>query len=59
MRKDASSSSHIEIETFVNSIDILINGNLTNQQGKEIVLLVETDIKNGDKFYTDSNGLEL
>ena len=27
--------------------------------GKEIVLLVDTDVKNGDVFYTDSNGLEL
>ena len=43
----------IEIETFVNSIDI------SDNQGKEIVLIVETDIQNNRTFYTDSNGLEL
>lgn len=43
----------IDIESFVDSIPI------ADKVGKEIVLLVTTDIKNGETFYTDSNGLEL
>jgi len=46
--------NYVEIETFLNSIDI------SDKQGKEVVLLVNTGIKNSDKtFYTDSNGLEM
>ena len=46
-------SNVYEIETFLDSIPI------DDNVGKEIVMLIDTSIKNGNKFYTDSNGLEL
>lgn len=42
-----------EIESFVDSIPV------HDFIGKEVVLLVDTKINNGDTFFTDSNGLEL
>ena len=42
-----------EIETFLREVPI------RDSVGKEVVLLVETGIKNENVFYTDSNGLEL
>jgi len=47
------SASVYELETFINSIDI------DDGIGKEVVLLVDTEIQNNKTFYTDSNGLEL
>jgi len=43
----------IEVISFVDSIPI------ADKVGKEIVMHVDTEIKNDDVFYTDSNGLEL
>lgn len=43
----------VEIETYLDSIPI------DDFVGKEILLHIQTDISNGDEFYTDSNGLEL
>lgn len=43
----------IEITSFVKSIDI------SDHKGKEIVLEIDSDFKNKDIFYTDTNGLEL
>ena len=45
-------SSGVEIETFVDSIDV------KDKQGKEIVVQINTSVANGKTFYTDSNGLE-
>lgn len=42
-----------EIETFLREVPI------HDSVGKEVVLLIETGIKNENVFYTDSNGLEL
>lgn len=42
-----------EIESYVNSI------NIDDNQGKEIIIIVDTDINNEKTFYTDSNGLDL
>ena len=44
--------SALEVETFVDSIDI-------SETGKEITLNVETNIKNNNEFFTDSNGLHM
>ncbi|CAD8127927.1 unnamed protein product [Paramecium sonneborni] len=41
------------IDTFVDSIDI------SDYKGKEIILIILTDINNQKVFYTDSNGLSL
>ena len=54
MYKCPGCENFVEIESFVNSIDVL-----TEMQGKEIVMVIETDLKNNKTFYTDSNGLEL
>ena len=45
--------SVLELETFVDSIDI------SDRQGREVVLQVSTDIRSNRTFYTDSNGLEM
>jgi hypothetical protein len=45
--------STYEIETFIGSIDV------SDGIGKEVVMLLETNVNNQDTFYTDSNGLEL
>lgn len=45
--------STYEIETFVDSIQV------DDGVGKEVVLLIDTNINSGNTFYTDSNGLEL
>lgn len=42
-----------EIETFINTLDT------TGTAGKEVVILIDTEIKNGKTFFTDANGLEL
>ena len=42
-----------EIETFVNSIDC------PDSYGREIVLKIQSHIKNKGDFFTDSNGLDL
>lgn len=42
-----------EIESFIDSIPI------EDGVGKEVVIKVNTHIKNAGVFYTDSNGLEL
>jgi hypothetical protein len=42
-----------EIETYLREIPI------HDSIGKEVVMLIETGINNGDTFFTDSNGLEL
>lgn len=42
----------IEIQTFIDSI------NISDHQGKEIVLDINTGYNNNKTFYTDSNGLE-
>ncbi|KAL4481724.1 hypothetical protein ABPG74_007813 [Tetrahymena malaccensis] len=44
----------VEIETFVDGIPVL-----KDLRGKEVVLLIKTEISNNQTFYTDSNGLEL
>ena len=43
----------IESETTVNSIDI------SDKQGKELTLNLQSAVNNGQNFFTDSNGLEL
>lgn len=43
----------IELLTFVNSIDI------SDKVGKEIVVDIDSSIKNNNTFLTDSNGLEM
>lgn len=43
----------VELETLVKSISI------EDGRGKEVVMEIETNIKNNNTFYTDSNGLEL
>jgi lysosomal alpha-mannosidase len=42
-----------EIETLVKGIDV------SDGQGKEVVLRILNDIDNKEEFYTDSNGLDL
>lgn len=42
-----------EIETLVKGIDV------SDGQGKEVVLRIANDIDNKQEFYTDSNGLDL
>jgi hypothetical protein len=49
-----SSTPGFALDTFVNSI------NVDDNQGKEIVVIVETpEINNNQEFFTDSNGLEM
>ena len=43
----------IEVETFLKAIDV------SDQIGKEVTLNIQTEIKNGELFKTDSNGLEM
>lgn len=43
----------IEIDSFIDSISI------EDGIGKEVVLDIDTFIENNEKFYTDSNGLEM
>lgn len=43
----------VELETLVKPISI------ADGKGKEIVMEIDTSIKNNNTFYTDSNGLEL
>lgn len=43
----------IEVETLIHSI------NVSDGKGKEVVLLVNTDINNNRTFFTDSNGLAM
>lgn len=50
---DDSKTQTIEIETFVSSIDV------SDSIGKEVVLLIKTNIENNKTFYTDSNGMEM
>lgn len=40
------------IETFINSLP-------DGYQGKEVVIQINTNIKNNNVFYTDSSGLDL
>ncbi len=47
-------SNHVEIETFLNTVRLE-----DGESGKEIVIAVNTDIKNNKKFVTDSNGLQF
>ncbi|EGR31388.1 hypothetical protein IMG5_110930 [Ichthyophthirius multifiliis] len=42
-----------ELETYLKEIPI------SDQQGKEVVLLINTNLVNKDVFYTDSNGLHI
>ena len=42
-----------EIETLVKGIDV------SDNQGKEVVLVVKNNIDNQEAFYTDSNGMDL
>ncbi|CAD8144119.1 unnamed protein product [Paramecium pentaurelia] len=53
IRKYKHLQDEYEIETFLDSIEFI------NKSGKEIVMLIDTDIENNDTFYTDSNGLDL
>ena len=46
-------SRDIDVETFVDSIDV------SDNVGKEIVLLLKTTLSNNKTFYTDSNGQEM
>lgn len=43
----------IEVETFLKAIDV------SDQIGREVTLNIQTEIKNGGLFKTDSNGLEM
>ncbi|EGR32713.1 hypothetical protein IMG5_073080 [Ichthyophthirius multifiliis] len=43
----------IELQTYVKSIPV------DDKKGKEVVLLINTNLNTNQTFYTDSNGLEL
>ncbi|EAS02485.2 glycoside hydrolase family 38 amine-terminal domain protein (macronuclear) [Tetrahymena thermophila SB210] len=43
----------VEVETFIHPI------NVSDGKGKEVVMIVNTNLKNKKTFYTDSNGLSL
>ena len=49
----ASQNSVPEIETLVKGID------LSDGQGKNVILKINTQIDNQEAFFTDSNGLDL
>jgi alpha-mannosidase len=46
-------SEVVEVETFVNSI------NVTDGQGKEVVIALTSQVDNQNTFITDSNGLNF
>lgn len=46
-------SEVVEVETFVNSIDV------TDGQGKEVVIAFTSQVDNQNTFITDSNGLNF
>jgi len=46
-------NDYLEVETELREIPI------DDGKGKEIIFNLETEVKNGKTFYTDSNGLEL
>lgn len=52
-RADGYPTNVIELETFLGSIPT------DDKVGKEVVLRIQTDIKNNQVFYTDSNGLDM
>lgn len=43
----------VEVETFLKTVDV------SDQIGREVTLNIQTEIKNGQLFQTDSNGLEM
>lgn len=43
----------MEVESYVKQIEI------ADRKGKEYIMIIDTDIKNGDTFITDSNGLQF
>ncbi|KAL4477150.1 hypothetical protein ABPG72_008884 [Tetrahymena utriculariae] len=49
----SNSDKIVEVETFIHPI------NISDGKGKEVVLIVNTNLKNQKTFYTDSNGLSL
>jgi len=53
INKEDGFEAGIEIETFVDSIDV------SNGVGKEVTINIQTDIDNDEIFYTDSAGLEM
>ena len=46
-------SEVVEVETFVNSIDV------TDGQGKEVIIALTSQVDNQNTFITDSNGLDF